>query len=106
MIHYGTTLIYYLSWTSLETIFLRLLKQSNNICHHCWIKIVYNSNVFLCKFSTHSEVSKTKKNQNLFVSNRVIKTTLSCDKIKTYGITLVLTAHIQILFASLVKVKP
>jgi hypothetical protein len=32
---------------SLETIFVLLLKQSNNLCHHCWIKRVYNSDVFL-----------------------------------------------------------
>jgi hypothetical protein len=47
MIHYGTTLIYYLSWTfPLKRFFCCLLKQSNNICHHYWIKRVYNSDVF------------------------------------------------------------
>jgi hypothetical protein len=72
MIHYGTTLICYISWTfPLKRILCRLLKQSNNICHHCWIKRVYNSNVFLGKFSTHSEISN--KNQNLSVFG-------SCDK--------------------------
>jgi hypothetical protein len=41
------------------------------MCHHCWIKGVYNSDVFLCKFSTHSEVSI--ENQNLSAFNHVIK---------------------------------
>jgi hypothetical protein len=33
---------------SLETIFVLFAeKKSKNICHHCWIKRVYNSDVFL-----------------------------------------------------------
>jgi hypothetical protein len=72
MIHCGTTLMCDLPLTPpLKRFLCCFLQQSSNICHHCWIKRVYNSNVFLGKFSTHSEISN--KNQNLFVSNRVLK---------------------------------
>jgi hypothetical protein len=74
MINYGTTLMCDLPWTPpLKRFLCRFLKQSNNICHHRWIKRLYNSDVFLSKFPTNSEVSI--KNQNLFVFNRVIKIT-------------------------------
>jgi hypothetical protein len=48
MIHYGTTLICYILWTLPFNRFLCCLsKSSNHICHHCGIKRVYNSDVFL-----------------------------------------------------------
>jgi hypothetical protein len=54
-------------------------------------------------FSTYFEISI--KNQNLSVSNRVIKATQSC--VVPFLLTLVVTAHIQVPFASfVVKVKP
>jgi hypothetical protein len=74
MIHCGTTLMCDLLWTPpLKQFLYCLLKQSNNICHHCWIKRVYNSDLFLSKFAANSEVSI--ENQNLSVFNHVIKIT-------------------------------
>jgi hypothetical protein len=58
---------------------------------------------YFVNFSTYLEISI--ENQNLFVSNCVIKTTLSC--VVPFLLTLVVTAHIQVPFASfVVKVKP
>jgi hypothetical protein len=88
MIHCGTTLMCDLSWTPpLKRFLCCLLKQSNNLCHHCWIKR-----------SLH-------RNQNLSMSDYVIKITLFC--VVSFPLTLVVTARIQVPFATfIVKVKP
>jgi hypothetical protein len=105
MIHCGTTLMCDLPWTPpLKRFLCCFLQQSSNICHHFWIKRVYNSNVFLGKFSTHSEISN--KNQNLFVSNCVLKKNSPLSYVVSFLLILVVTTHTSSLYVLCVKVKP
>jgi hypothetical protein len=83
---------------SLETISMFFVKWSSNIYHLCWIKGVYCFNVLFNEFTTNLEVSI--ENQNLPVSNRVIKITPSmCDP---FSLTFVVTTHIQVPFVAFV----
>jgi hypothetical protein len=52
-----------------------LSKWPSNIYHDCWIKRAYHFDVFFTKFTTNSEVSLKKINQNPYVSNRGIRIT-------------------------------
>ena len=70
MIYCGTTLMCDLPWTPpLKLIFVSFAETIQQHMPSLLNQRVYNSDVFLGKFSTPSEISN--KNQNLSVSNRV-----------------------------------
>jgi hypothetical protein len=67
MTHYGTTPMCDLPWTPpWKQILCCLLKQSNNLCHHCWIKkeFVHSLSYLIHVFPNQVSSSRMKKRMN------------------------------------------